>query len=149
MIQQTTEVGELAQRHLGNEDAGELVADSTGFPVGTIVGARRWRYASAHPDCWGTPWSGVVLALNDPRVWSGNLALSTQEKIDVHIAWCKEHGLLTNTVPVLWDFGDEQVVYFQSTVGGTRCHDLRPYAEDYLDWQSSRAAAYRKLKSQG
>jgi hypothetical protein len=142
-----SEVGEMARPHLGKGDAGELVGDSVGFPVGTIVGARRWPYASAHPDCWGTPRNEVVLALNDPRAWRGNRALSTQEKIDGHIAWCKEHGLLTETVPVLWDFGDEQVVYFQSAVGDGRCHDLRPYAEDYFDWQSSRAAAYRNIGS--
>jgi hypothetical protein len=147
MNQSANEVGEAAQQHAESRVAGEPVTDSARFPVGTVVGARRWPYASAHPECWGTPWSGVVLEMNDPRVWSGNPALSSQEKIGGHIAWCKDRGLLMNTVPVLWDFAGEQVVYFQSATGDARCHDLKPYAEDYLAWQSARAAAFRKLAS--
>ncbi|WP_186214527.1 hypothetical protein [Burkholderia gladioli] len=121
---------------------------SARFQVGTIVGAHRWPYHSAHPECWGTPWKGVVLALNDPRAWAGNLALSTQQKIDEHVAWCHDHGLLKDTVPVLWDFGDEKIVYFQSASNDARCHDLRPYAEDYLDWQTERAAALRRVETE-
>lgn len=124
----------------------QFALDKPGLPVGTVVGAHRWPYESAHPDCWGAPWKGVVLALNDPLAWSGNAALSTQEKIDSHIAWCTERGLLKNDVPVQWDFGDEQVVYFQKSGGDDRCHELRPYAEDYLDWQATRAAKYKRLE---
>lgn len=114
--------------------------------VGTEVGARRWPYAAAHPGCWGTPWKGVVLAMNDPRAWAGNAALSTQEKIDAHVAWCHEHGLLHDSVPVLWDFGCESVVYFQATGGDARCYAVRPYADDYHAWESERAEAFRRLE---
>lgn len=113
------------------------------LPVGTVVGAHRWPYDANHPDCWGTPWKGVVLALNDRRVWERNVALCTPEKIDAHIAWCLGQGLFRDSIPVLWDFGDRQVVYFQTAVGDGRCHDLRTYAEDYLAWQLARSAARR------
>jgi len=41
---------------------------------GTLVGAGRWPWAGAHYDCWGKPWSGTVLAPDDPRAWHGTLA---------------------------------------------------------------------------
>lgn len=125
---------------------GEVRSGPTAFPVGTVVGARRWPYSASHPDCWGKPWQGVVLAINDQRAWAGNAALDTQSKIDAHVAWCQEHGLLKHTIPVLWDFDDEQVVYFQQAVGDASLHDLMLYAEDYSAWQSARAEA-RKTRS--
>jgi len=45
-----------------------------GLPVGAEVGAQRWPYHAAHPDCWWRPWKGVVLALDDPRAWSRTIA---------------------------------------------------------------------------
>lgn len=118
--------------------AGGVSTGSARLRVGTVVGARRWPYFANHPGCWGTPWKGEVLALNDPRAWAKNVMLSTQQKIDAHVAWCDLQGLFEDSVPVLWTFGDEKIVYFQTA------SNLRPYAVDYLDWQAARAAAFRR-----
>ncbi|WP_035538924.1 hypothetical protein [Paraburkholderia hospita] len=124
-------------------DAAER-AVSRELAVGDAVGARRWPYASAHPDAWGTPWKGILLAVNDPRAWAGNPALRSQQAIDQQ-AWCHEHGSLADTVPVLWDFGDRQAVFFQSVARDDRCHALRPYADDCREWEAAYAAACRAL----
>ncbi|HIH2751716.1 TPA: hypothetical protein ACYLN4_007566 [Burkholderia lata] len=126
-----------AKSAAGEKDSRESTG-SARFPVGTIVGARRWPYVGNHPGCWGTPWKGEVLALNDQRAWAKNVTLSTQQKIDAHVAWCDKQGLFEDSVPVLWDFGDEKIVYFQTA------SNLWPYAVDYLDWQAARAAAFRR-----
>lgn len=127
------------------EPAVTVQAERRELAAGDAVGARRWPYQSAHPDVWGTPWQGTLLALNDPRAWAGHPALTSQPAIDQHIAWCHEHGSLKDTVPVLWDFGDTQTVFFQSAAGDDRCHALRPYADDCRDWEAARAAAYHAL----
>ncbi|WP_201700168.1 hypothetical protein [Paraburkholderia hiiakae] len=44
-----------------------------------------------------------------PR-WAANPALATQEKVDISLARCHEHGLLRSAVQVPWDFGKESVV---------------------------------------
>lgn len=54
--------------------------------------------------------TGVVLAMNDPRAWSGSLAFCTreptQEAVDAHIAKVQSLGMgLGDKVPVLWSFG--------------------------------------------
>ena len=53
---------------------------------------------------------GIVLAVDDPRVWSGSVAfpeMALPEAIAVvaHVAWCRRQGLLRDSVPVLWGFG--------------------------------------------
>lgn len=66
--------------------------------VGTEVGARRWPYHAAHPDYWGPPWKGVLVAENDPRACEKTLAFPfgrpSQEEVDAHIAWCRSQGLM-------------------------------------------------------
>lgn len=105
--------------------------------IGTIVGARRWPNASAHPDCWEIPWRGELLATDDPRAWANTIAFPTEnpdpEAVKKHVAWCNAQGLV-NTVPVLWNFGEKGLVVHWSRPG-----DLRPYGEDYLDWINARA----------
>lgn len=104
------------------------------LPVGTPVGAKRWSYAGAHPDCWGTPWRGVVLALNDPRAWENTLAfpgrLPGHLEVDEHVA---QHTFSGRT-PVLWDFGSAGLQSHWE-----RTASLRPYADDLAAWERARA----------
>lgn len=107
--------------------------------VGTEVGARRWPYAAAHPDAWGRPWKGVVLALNDPRAWEGTMAfpsrLPSQSEVDEHV-----HGLsFEGRTPVLWDFGASGLKsYWEPT------ESLCLFAEDLAMWEAERAAAIER-----
>lgn len=116
---------------------------STAPAIGTRVGARRWPHEHAHPDCWGRPWEGTVLAVDDPRAWAYTLRFPdrapTPAEAAAHVAWCRSQGLLDGKVPVLWHFADAFCVRWES-VGGE--HGVRPYADDLARWQQARAAAY-------
>lgn len=113
--------------------------------VGTKVGARRWPYHAAHPDCWGRPHSGVVLSRRDPRAWQDTMRfagqLPSQAEVDAIVdandARCSGQY---DTVPVLWTFGEEQVAYFE------RIDRLRPYAKDLADWTASLWAAKHPME---
>lgn len=104
--------------------------------VGSLVGARRWPYSSAHPDCWGKPWSGQVLAADDPRVWAGSIAFPTDTPDPAAVsAHVKRHAyLLSGDVPVLWSFADHQKVYWE------RRTSLTSYEADVEAWAQARAA---------
>lgn len=107
--------------------------------VGSLVGASRWPYACSHPDGWQAPWSGEVLALDDPRAWKGSIAfhgtdLPDAGAVSAHVASLRLRGLLSNTVPVLWDFGTYARVWWETPA------NVRPYALDVLAWQEARAA---------
>lgn len=104
--------------------------------IGTEVGGRRWPYHAAHPDAWGKPWKGVLLAVDDPRAWADTMAFPgpkapTKAAVREHLARVPAIA----RVPVLWDFGDESLVYWESAAS------LRPYAEDLAAWRAERAAA--------
>ena len=108
---------------------------------GAVVGAHRWPWASAHPDAWGRPWSGVVRAVDDPRAWAGTLAFPVgapdPEAVRAHVLWCRSAGLLADVVPVLWDFeAAGRRVYFETA------SRLRPFADDVAEWESAREAAW-------
>lgn len=108
--------------------------------VGDVVGAERWPYSAAHPDCWQQPWSGMVLAVNDPRAWTNTLRfLGTppQEAVDAHVARCQSQGLLQNDVPVLWDFGPHGTKVWWEPITS-----LRPYDQDAEAWRLARAEKY-------
>ncbi len=113
--------------------------------VGSRVGAGRWPYAACHPDCWGKPWQGLVLAVDDPRAWAGTLAFPgkrpNREAVKAHVAWCRAQGLLDDRQPVLWAFGDRKQVYWESAAS------LRPYAQDLEAWTAARQAAYESRKA--
>jgi hypothetical protein len=118
------------------------MTDAT-LAVGTLVGARRWPYHAAHPDCWGKPWAGTVLAQDDPRAWQGTLAFPCRDgqqpdpdKVREHVAWCREQGLLRDSVPVLWDFGADG-----PRAMWERLDSVRPYAADLAEWEAERTAA--------
>ncbi|RTL26945.1 MAG: hypothetical protein EKK55_06985 [Rhodocyclaceae bacterium] len=105
---------------------------------GDAVGAERWPYQGAHPDCWGPPWRGTLLAVDDPRVWAPTLAVYGQEPTPAAIA---EHlgrwPSRPTSVPVLWDFGPHgEVIHWE------RPARLRSYADDAAAWRAARAAAY-------
>lgn len=113
---------------------------------GTLVGAKRWPYDAAHPDCWGTPWSGTVLGIKDPQAWAHTMAFPVAHpeprKVAEHVAWCQAQGFAM-TVPVLWDFGASgKVVYWE------RPESLRPYGEDYMAWVAARQKAREVLSTQ-
>ncbi len=111
---------------------------------GTKVGAGRWPYASAHPDCWGKPWAGRVLAVDNPRAWEGTFAfpkVPTQEETTAHV---KRHCARLTSVPVLWDFGvDGQKIYWE------RPEALRSYADDLAAWFTARNEARGNVRLTG
>ena len=110
----------------------------------TVSAAHRWPFQAAHPDCWGRPWKGTVLALDDPRAWTGSLAFRgtpTQEETSAHVADCKERGLLSNTIPVLWNFGTSEEIQWE-----TEPH-LKPYDDVLKEWEAARAERYAELQA--
>jgi hypothetical protein len=113
---------------------------------GTKVGARRWPYHGAHPGCWGRPWAGVVLALDDPRAWAGSIAFPTATPdpaaVTAHVRKCILAGGCTE-VPVLWTFGAEQKIYW------SRPAHLRPYAVDLEEWARERGEALLRERATG
>lgn len=118
------------------------------LPIGAIVGAGRWPFDGAHPDCWGRPWKGVMLAQNDVRAWTNTLAFygtPTQDQVDAHIVWCHGLNLLgPECVPVLWDFKSQigepyQKVHWETFGDGQ--HDVKPYEDDLRLWQQANLKA--------
>lgn len=111
---------------------------------GTKVGARRWPNHGAHPECWGRPHAGIVLASNDPRAWQGTLAfgdrLPTKDEVDRHLAWIEANVPNRQpSVPVLWDFNGQLVAYWE------KVESLQPYALDLEQWMQSRSQARMPL----
>lgn len=60
------------------------------------------------------PWvhgrhQGTVLAIDDPKAWSGSLAFPGQRpnkvKVSAYVQGCLAQGLLQGKVPVRWSFG--------------------------------------------
>lgn len=98
--------------------------------------------ASAHPDCWGRPWGGVVLEQTDPRAWAGTTAFPDEYPnplaIACHVARCESQGLLDDRIPVFWDFG---------RVWWERPEAIRPYDEDQAAWRIAREAKRREYRS--
>jgi hypothetical protein len=100
------------------------------MPVGTRVGAERWPYHAAHPDCWGKPLAGTVLDKADPRAWAGSLAFPGSnpdpKAVRAHVERQEAAGFLQDgKVPVAWDFGK---VYWERT------EKLRTYEADVAAW---------------
>lgn len=106
---------------------------------GTKVGARRWPYQAAHPDCWGKPWSGVVLAIDDPRAWENTITFPGRRPTRAEVAAHLDRVGPVRGVPVLWAFSDGPQVHWE------RAESLRPYAEDLADWFSQRGFALRRV----
>lgn len=115
--------------------------------IGSKVGAHRWPYNAAHPDCWGRPWSGVVLEVTDPRAWAGSIAFPskpTRAQVAAHVAHCEANGSdFSDRAPVLWDFGPNGSSVHWEKVDGTE-HAIRPYAEDLEAWSAARWEAKAK-----
>ena len=80
-----------------------------GLEVGARVGAGRIPYWGAHPSCWGRPWAGTLLSMDDVEAWAGSLAFPEpnpeQLAVSAHVRTCLNQGLLQGRVPVRWDFG--------------------------------------------
>ena len=57
----------------------------------------------------GVPHVGTALAMDDPEAWRGTVAFGhstpSRRLVTLHVAWCKERGLLKTTQPVLWPWG--------------------------------------------
>lgn len=112
------------------------------LPVGTLVGSKRWPWHGCHPDAWGPPWSGVVLADDDVRAWTDTLAFPGRtpapSETAAHVAWCRSWGGLSERCPVLWDFGSSgRVVHWETRA------NLRPYAADVAAWRAELEEARR------
>jgi hypothetical protein len=114
---------------------------------GTLVGARRWPYSHAHPDCWQEPYTGILLALDDPRGWSFTLfspgGEPPPEELEHHVRSCLAEGPLADVVPVLWDFREH----------GRRVHweplsMVMPAEVDRASWQRARERQWRQLARQ-
>ena len=108
------------------------------FNVGTEVSTEnRWPYDSAHPDCWREPWKGIQLAPNDPRAWQNTVRfpgrLPEQAEVDKHLADLRERNIPLTGMPVLWEFGDEQ------RVGWETADKVVPYQQCLLHWRVARA----------
>lgn len=73
------------------------------------MGNGRIPYGDAHPQCWGRPYTGKVLFLDDVRAWEGTLAFGkgrpSQKDTTEHVRKCCERGLLRGVTPVQWSFG--------------------------------------------
>lgn len=104
---------------------------------GTLVGARRWPCAASHPDGWGRPWTGVVLAQDDPSAWAGSVAFPVKRpnraEVAAHVA--RFPGLRA-LVPVRWSFGEAVARVFWE-----RREAVRHAAEDVAAWERERAEA--------
>jgi hypothetical protein len=114
--------------------------------TGMRVGAGRWAYSAAHPDCWLAPYVGTVLSAEDPQAWQGTLAFPGDElpdpaKVKAWAAQCRKEGLLDAKVPVLWDFPTGQTVRWETLSA------LRLPADDRKAWEEARAAAYSRETS--
>lgn len=114
-----------------------------GFKVGMLVGARRWPSHGAHPDAWGKPWSGKVVAPDDPRAWADTLAfprgMPTQQEVREHIAELGPiMGAAPKSIPVLWNFGKDKKVHWE------RPESLRPYKQDLAEWKAELATARKR-----
>lgn len=102
--------------------------------VGSAVSTEyRWPYDHAHPDCWGRPHRGVLLAQNDVRAWTGTLAFHStpsQAEVDAHLANLAERGIPLTGTPVLYVWG----VAWETT------EKVRPYHEILSMWLDARRA---------
>jgi len=121
------------------------------WPVGSVVGARRWPYYGAHPDVWLEPLRGVVLDFRDPRVWrasSHSAHNHTYSAGEIE----KEISLLMAAnpflVPVLWtdQYGCSHVFLEDSRL-------LRSYQQDLEEWlderEEARSSSYDRCVSLG
>lgn len=141
-----------------------------GFTVGMEVGAGRWPWHGAHPDCWGKPWKGMVLSPDDPRAWESTIAfpgtsqVPTRGEVLLHLwsvknmyhwafkehmspeMWRKEYDK-PNTFPILWDFDGKRKVFWARPAK----HDLdiygaKPYKLDLLLWKKERRTAMQQVQ---
>ena len=106
------------------------------FKVGTWVGAGRWPNRAAHPDHWGQPFGGRVLAADDTVAWSHSFEFPTSvpssaEVMNLVIRLRKE-GKLDGRVPILWDFKTHRVVQWESE------QRLRTFQEDMILWRAAK-----------
>lgn len=111
--------------------------------VGDHVGAQRWPQHASHPSNWGAPHMGQLLDPRDPRAWANRAAFPTDNPCPKEVArWVdrleRECGF--TTVPVLWDFGDRQVVYWENP------KQVVHYMDDVHRWKSERNAALRRIR---
>lgn len=110
--------------------------------VGDDVGAQRWPFHANHPSNWGVPHRGVLLDRKDPRAWANTAAFPTPTPdADAVARWVDrvEREFGSTTVPVLWDFGDRQVVYWE------RPERVVPYADDIHHWSLERNRALARF----
>lgn len=108
-----------------------------------VVGAQRWPYHAAHPECWLQPWKGVVLDRDDPRAWAESVAFPTKrpnrQQVKAHVA---AHPTLANKLPVLWNFGTYKKIFWESV------ENLRSYEGDVAAWEADRALALQEADAQ-
>lgn len=109
--------------------------------VGEVVGAQRWPQYGSHPSNWGAPWPGLLLDPRDPRAWANTCAFPTDAPCPKAVArWVdrieREHGL--TRVPVLWDFGDRKVAFWEMP------DRVVHYMDDMDRWLNERNAAMRR-----
>jgi len=106
------------------------------LPIGSVVGAGRIPFEAGHHEGWLPPLRGTVVALDDPRMWRGTSAFSTEEPNPIDVTrWvesCLRNGYLDGVVGVLWEFGRG---FFEPA------HTVLQYGEDHEVYLAKRAVA--------
>lgn len=107
------------------------------FKTGSSVGAGRWPNRRAHPDHWHKPLRGQVLDICDVRAWANTIHFPEDVphagEVMTLALKLQHEGKLQGLVPVSWDFGGQQRVYWEREMA------LRTYEDDVVLWRAARA----------
>jgi hypothetical protein len=101
------------------------------FRPGSWVGAGRWSNSAAHPDQWGRPIGGQVVAADSPAAWANTpeFPVSNPDGAQVmnHITELRKQGKLEGAIPILWDLGNGiRVIKWE------KVSSLRPYGDEMI-----------------
>lgn len=107
------------------------------FKPGDKVGAGRWPRSGEHPDNWGEPLIGVVMAVDEPEAWRGTIAfagddLPSRAAVREHLDVLANAGISVSAVPVLWLHAGKTEVYW------LRPESLVSPACDRMAWLAAR-----------
>lgn len=114
------------------------------FKTGTWVGAGRWPNSSAHPDFWHKPLRGQVLDFCDARAWANSIYFPEDNPhagaVMGKALALREEGALKGLIPVRWEVGAEQRVFWE------RAENLRSCEADMRLWKAARAMRLDELQ---
>lgn len=114
------------------------------FKTGSPVGAGRWPDQHTHPDFWPRPLRGQILDFCDVRAWANSLYFPEDNPHAGDVMGValklRAEGVLDGVLPVLWDFGTHQRVFWEKEAR------LHPYDEDLVLWRAARALRLDELR---